>query len=326
MSTIIPSYDLYGEPCGTRGGSFFNFEWIPERSCVYNWQIPPHSHKSLIQLLHFQQGSAEIFLNNVKTKIYAPCLLLVPAGTVHSLNYSRDVDGPVVTASQIPLELAASALIPDITRFIRQPAFYVIKNETDLKDILDIYLNIEKEFKKNNTSATNTVCTFLFAILMTHILRISKGVIETKQLTASSKKTELVDRFLSNLHTREKPHASLKIYARELGVTPGHLSRTCREILGKPSLDVIDAYVIQEAQKNLIYTSKRIQQLATLLGFSDVGYFARFFRKHLGMSPMEFRKMASSEFFNDERNCGFEQRIIMNERQVKIKVSELKQK
>jgi len=41
-----------------------------------------------------------------------------------------------------------------------------------------------------------------------------------------------------------------------------------------------------------VFTSSSIQQLADALGFADEAYFGRFFRKHTGLTPRDFRARA----------------------------------
>ncbi|WJV52373.1 helix-turn-helix domain-containing protein [Prodigiosinella aquatilis] len=45
-------------------------------------------------------------------------------------------------------------------------------------------------------------------------------------------------------------------------------------------------------QRELVYTAKTIKQLAAALGFNDEAYFTRFFHKHVGVSPTQFRELA----------------------------------
>ena len=47
-----------------------------------------------------------------------------------------------------------------------------------------------------------------------------------------------------------------------------------------------------EAQRDLVFASSSIQQLADALGFADEANFGRFFRKHTGLTPREFRARA----------------------------------
>lgn len=71
-------------------------------------------------------------------------------------------------------------------------------------------------------------------------------------------------------------------------------------VLGISSLEVINARLVHEAQRDLVYTSSSIKQLADILGFSDEAYFGRFFRKHTGLSPREFRGRALQAMLKPE--------------------------
>ena len=95
---VIPNYSLYGVQAQPGWKSLFDFEWIPQRSRPYNWTIRPHKHDALIQLLYLIQGSAEVLLDHEKVAVVAPCLIWIPAQTVHGFNFSEDVDGPAITA------------------------------------------------------------------------------------------------------------------------------------------------------------------------------------------------------------------------------------
>ena len=86
-----------------------------------------------------------------------------------------------------------------------------------------------------------------------------------------------------------KQHLPLQFYASELGITPGQLTRLCREVLGISSLAVLHARLAHEAQRDLVYTDMSIKRLANDLGFVDEAYFGRFFRKLTGLTPREFR-------------------------------------
>ena len=84
----------------------------------------------------------------------------------------------------------------------------------------------------------------------------------------------------------------MQAYADQLGLSIGQLSRICREVLGQSSLHVLNDRLIQEAQRGLVYTGLSIKQLADELGFVDDAYFSRFFRKHTGLSPRDYRAKA----------------------------------
>ena len=122
----------------------------------------------------------------------------------------------------------------------------------------------------------------------------------SSQLDPASNRTELalprkvrqVEKFKTMLEHDFRKEKSLQHYAHNMGVTPGQLSRLCREVLGMSGLDVINSRLVHEAQRELIYTHLPVKQLASELGFEDDAYFSRFFRKHTGVSPKAFRARA----------------------------------
>ena len=56
--------------------------------------------------------------------------------------------------------------------------------------------------------------------------------------------------------------------------------------------DVVNARIVHEAQRELVYSSLSVKQIADLLGFADEAYFGGFFKKQTGRRPTEFRTMA----------------------------------
>lgn len=87
------------------------------------------------------------------------------------------------------------------------------------------------------------------------------------------------------IETRE-----VSFYARELCVTPKHLSRVVKDVSGKSPHEIIAsetlALSIQLLQKN----DMLVQQIADILHFSDQAAFSKFFKKYVGMSPAEYRR------------------------------------
>ena len=78
--------------------------------------------------------------------------------------------------------------------------------------------------------------------------------------------------------------------SRELCVTPKHLSRVVKECSGMSPHDIIAGEVLSLAVQLLQNDNMLIQQVADVLHFSDQAEFSKFFKKYIGMSPVEYRK------------------------------------
>lgn len=294
MTRVIPNYALYGDPAQPGWQNSFDFEWIPQRSAPYNWEIHPHVHNAFIQLLYLTDGSVEVTLNNAKRTVNAPCLLIVPAGTVHGFHFSRDVNGPVVTATQKSLESLASVAMPELLQIIRTPAVIALEESTRYTDaLMPLFLAIEREFRTHASGQVAAGMSLLTTVLV-QISRISQSY-QPDATPITSRKAVQIERFRALVDARFKERHSVDAYASDLGVSAGQLTRLCREVLGISSLNVINARVIHEAQRDLVYTSSSVKQLADSLGFEDEAYFGRFFRKHTGLSPKRFRTEAMKQ-------------------------------
>jgi len=81
-------------------------------------------------------------------------------------------------------------------------------------------------------------------------------------------------------------------YARELGVSPGHLNALCRRHLGRSAKLVIQDRLAAAARRALLYSDESVARVGYALGFADPSYFTRFFRRATGRSPSAFRAEA----------------------------------
>ncbi len=290
-SRVIPSYALYGDQAQPGWQNSFDFEWIPQRSGPYNWEIRPHVHEAFIQILYLTQGSVEVLLDNAKWRVPAPCLLIVPAQTVHGFHFSPDVNGPVVTATQRPLESLAALAMPELLQVIRKPAVISLDDDSRHADaLMPLFLAIEREARLHAMGQFAAGMSLLTALFV-QVARLGHAATPAP-LAVSLRKSGQIEKFRALVNDHFKKRLPMAFYASQLGVTPGQLSRLCREVLGTSSLGVINARIVHEAQRDLVFTSSSIQQLADALGFADEAYFGRFFRKHTGLTPIEFRTRA----------------------------------
>ena len=289
---VIPNYSLYGVQPQPGWKSLFDFEWIPQRSRPYNWTIRPHKHDALLQILYMTEGSGEVLLDHAKIHMRAPCLIWIPAQTVHGFNFAEDVNGPAVTAAQRPVESLLGVSNPELIALIRKPAAIAMDDASQYgESLMPLFLAIEREARIQSVGQLTAGMALLAAVCV-HMARLSSAGDSAVSSNPISRKTAQLEKFRTMVDESYKKHLPITAYAENLGITPGQLSRLCREVLGVSSLDIIHARIVHEAQRELVYTGNSTKQLAYFLGFADETYFCRFFRKHTGLSPKEFRAKA----------------------------------
>jgi AraC-like DNA-binding protein len=78
-----------------------------------------------------------------------------------------------------------------------------------------------------------------------------------------------------------------------LNLSSYQLNAIAKAAVGKNVSELINDQIILEARRNLLATSNQVKEIADQLGYEDVSYFIRFFRKQTGYSPEAFRKQHS---------------------------------
>jgi len=100
----------------------------------------------------------------------------------------------------------------------------------------------------------------------------------------------LLSRFMQLIENHYIDKRTVKEYADLLSVTANHLSQAVKQASGQNALSFIAARLLTEAKSLILYTDFEVSEIAYQLNFSDPANFAKFFKKHVGFSPLEFRK------------------------------------
>ncbi|MFH7014134.1 AraC family transcriptional regulator [Flavobacterium sp. FlaQc-52] len=101
---------------------------------------------------------------------------------------------------------------------------------------------------------------------------------------------ERLDEFRTLLETHIRTHKPIAAYAEMLHLTPYQLNNITKTLVNKKASELITEAIILESKRYLLATSNQVNQIADYMGYEDVSYFIRFFRKHTGFSPETFRK------------------------------------
>jgi AraC-type DNA-binding domain-containing proteins len=283
----IPTYSI----CNLLGADQCFAEFIITRIGDFMRTHPdlyfPHRH-TFYQIVLFTQGGGTHSIDFQQFNVEPHQMYAMAPGQVHTWEFTPDTDGYVVNFN----ESFFTAICHD-PHFIESfPLFNAVSGspanrldeechseaEALLAQMLQEFQN-DREYKAE----------MLRAMLLQLIVMLSRRLPRLVQPMVSRHQMNVLRQFerLIEAHFREKRLP--REYAEMLYITPNHLNALVSAALGKSAGELIRERVLLEAKRLLVNSDLNISQIASELNFEDNAYFARFFKKHTGVSPEAFR-------------------------------------
>lgn len=112
---------------------------------------------------------------------------------------------------------------------------------------------------------------------------------DNNSMSQMSRQEEIVFVFLNDLASHHQNNRTVEFYAERQSITTRHLSSVMKTITGKSASQIIALIIINEAKVLLNSSEKPVSEISVILGFSDQYSFSHFFKKHLAVSPSQYR-------------------------------------
>ena len=104
-----------------------------------------------------------------------------------------------------------------------------------------------------------------------------------------TRKENLVKNYIHLVQKQCQTQRNVTAYAEQLNITPKYLTETVKEITGKTASEIVDDFVLLEAKLLLDNPELSIAEIADQLQFSDQSFFGKYFKRHTGLSPRNYR-------------------------------------
>jgi AraC-like DNA-binding protein len=113
---------------------------------------------------------------------------------------------------------------------------------------------------------------------------------EKQHQGAIDRKTELLSQFRNLVREHFEKFKKPKDYADMLNISVPYLNQITKQQTGYTASYWIQQEILLEAKRLLHYTQLSSKEIAFSVGYDDYAYFSRFFKKNVGITPLEFRK------------------------------------
>tara|TARA_R110002050_G_scaffold88375_2_gene186642 strand:+ start:26523 stop:27386 length:864 start_codon:yes stop_codon:yes gene_type:complete len=212
-------------------------------------------------------------------------VLKIAKGQVHAFQEDPDYDGFLILFTE---EFVLNYFSKSSIEFISHLYNYHISrplvhggnlNEAFIEEIL---LELEAE----NTYAQRNI---VGAMLELYLLRLERFT-HSAQLPKQNHQHYSI--FLDFKNLVEKQYTltrNVKDYAKMLQVSTKHLNLIVKEFTLNTAKHFIDDFVTLESKRAIASTSASLKEIGYAMGFDEVTNFTKFFKKHTGTTPKQFK-------------------------------------
>lgn len=233
-------------------------------------RIPPHRHQHAYFCLVRSGGYSETY-GQCSRDCKPLTFVFHPAEEIHAQQF-HDVE-----VRSFNIEVS-----PAYLRRLQEHA-PILHSPLDLQDgaVAGVGLRLYREFREPD-SVTPLAIEGLMLELVAQLARRS---------LAPSQPPAWMRRVRAMLHDRFRAGPSLGEIAAEVAVHPVHLASTFRKHFGQSVGEYMRRLRVEWAGRRLATSSEELAEIAALAGFADQSHFARLFKRHVGMTPGQYRRL-----------------------------------
>lgn len=290
-----------------------------KRIPVYKFYKHKYGDELLVDVIAFEPMLTDIRRTPVFSMTFYNIMLILEGSDVVAVNgRSRQIERGLIICS-IPGEVWEFPADPQLKvlnlifekefllSFFNDPHFldrfdylqadrstpFLKPDEPTFERILSLFQEMKGEIIRHEEKDQHILRAMLYGtmMLLQRVPMVDAEQVETVQRSLTDiPVSRYVDDFvqLVNEHFREE-HGT-EFYADRLCITPNYLNKIVRQSLGKSAKTYILDQILAEACRQLKYTTLPVADIAVQLHFDTATYFVRLFKKHMAMTPLEYRE------------------------------------
>lgn len=174
---------------------------------------------------------------------------------------------------------------------IRLGAFRLILKPTNTDELLQTIDDAVAELKRQ-ASSQNELANLRTKLKELYGISQSAQDMPSSSSEPSSNSKYLVAKAIEILKLNYFRDLDLKTVSDQLYISTWHLSKLLKKETGSNFIDILNEIRIEESKKMLLSPQLKIYEIAEKVGYADVPYFTKLFKKHTGQTPMEYKNSA----------------------------------
>jgi AraC-like DNA-binding protein len=254
----------------------FRLVAIPLLAAGGRWRVEAMRAISEPCLLWFTKGQGRVTVAGSTRGYTANNAVFIPAGVMHGFEV-----GPSVFGTAVFFGRPADPALPATPQHLR---IREVHAQQELNVMLDA---IQRELEGEGAARERAARAWMGLVGVWLERQVARYGNESAPADAARR---LVARYTALMEQEFRTGKGVGAFARDLGVTPTHLTRCCQQACGRSAMLLLQDRRIFEARRLLAETSLPVGRIGAALGFASPAYFTRAFHTLTGKSPTAFRR------------------------------------
>lgn len=282
----LPVYDIKEFSHTAGEGDFYANTFPAHLKQHAHLIIAPHKHDFYLSVL-FTKGSGTHEIDFTQYPVKPGNVFMLFPGQVHDWKFSEDIEGFIFFHSREFYNLYF--LYEKVEHYpfygsIHGSPLIVLKNRSR-KKIVSIYREIVEEYQQGKLMNYQKICSLLNVLYVELSRLYLPGLPTTKTSQSQLSKVRKLEGLIDSYYKSVKYPRD---YAEMMHMSEKHLNRISKESLDKTTSELISDRIVLEAKRMLVHSTDSVSQIAGELGYLEITYFFRLFKKKTGKTPLEF--------------------------------------
>lgn len=261
-------------------GIFPEMSYVVDRRASPSWRL--NDYMKTYNLVLIYDGKAEFKYDDITFQVSRGNLVYFKPG-VHRKAHTFSDD--LMKCFSIEFQFTCPVFINDEWKLINcdLPFSYLemIDDEYLFLKLLDLFTQLTKSSlsgKNRNVVKDRSIFTEILTLLFQYK--------EGRQYNYSNmKKVNMIINYMANNYQKNITLQELADYSQ---ISPSYLGNIFKKVTGKSTIDYLIEIRINKA-KSMLKDGLTVSEAAKLVGFNDVYYFSKAFKKHEGVNPSCFK-------------------------------------
>mgnify|MGYP000435706201 CR=1 FL=1 len=270
---------------------------------IYPCSIPvDFSHVALhwheeMEIIAVKKGKGRITVDTVSYPVEEGDILAVFPGQLHAIScgngermeYENIIFHPNMLISKKTDTCNTDYLVPLLSGNVSLPLLYTPDSPhyAEISACIDANDEICKTYPSGYQLFIKGQLFLLFYILL-H--KCSTKEPSGKDRSKSLEKMKLILKYVENNYMEK---ITIEDIANEVGLSQSHFMKYFKNTMGTSFVDYLNEYRLTMASRLLISSDSSILAIASEVGFENLSYFNRIFKKRFGQTPREYRRRQS---------------------------------